>query len=223
MIIFKHVKTFKRLDSAMQNENDRPVRCVGLTGGTGSGKTVVAGEWKRLGMTVIDADAAAKEIADTDLRVRRSIIKSFDGVFDENGRLNRRLLGKIVFSDPAKLDELNRIIHPSLIRYIRREVKRLSRDHPVCVDMALLFELGLESLFDVVVVVTAPLERRIKWLRTSRGWERKEILGRMNSQLTERERLQRADIIINNNGTLGELRARAREVFNNINNKKQIT
>ncbi len=215
MIIFKEVIISER-HLFMQKENDKPLRRIGLTGGTGSGKTVVAREWERLGMIVI-ADAAAKEIVNTDSRVCRSIRKSFgDSIFSENGTLNRRLLGKMVFSDPAKLKKLNRIIHPYLVKHIRREVKRHAECHRVCVDMAILFELGLESLFDVIVVVTAPLDKRIKWLKSSRGWDRKEIRDRMNNQLSEKYLLQGADIVINNDGSIRKLRTRAHEVFKNL-------
>jgi dephospho-CoA kinase len=196
------------------------MRVVGITGGVGSGKTEVAREFEKLGAFIIDADEIARELVDENQSIRKALRKRFgSGVFDDKGRLKRRELGRIVFSDTEKLQQLNGIIRLPLISEIKRHILRLQKKDPnavVVVDMAIIFEAQIESLFDTIIVVTAPEEKRIQWLSDERGWSPEEISARMQAQMDVRIKEDRADFIIENAGTVKELRQKAKDIYTRI-------
>ena len=198
--------------------SSRPV--IGVTGGVGSGKTVFARELERLGAKVLDADRIARRLADEDLLVREGLRKAFGaGVFDPLGNLKRSELAELVFSNPAKLRVLDGIIWPALIDDIETAIRkqRESGDPaPLVVDMAVLYEADCEKLFDAVVAVEAPLEKRVQWLSVSRGWDENKIRRRMSSQMDIREKSQKADWTVQNDGTLQDLALKAHSVYREI-------
>lgn len=196
------------------------MRVVGITGGVGSGKTEVAGEFENLGASVIDADEIARELVDKNQSIRKALNKRFGpDVFDTQGRLKRRELGRIVFSDTEKLQQLNGIIRLPLISEIKRRILRFQKKDPdviVAVDMAIIFEAEIESLFDTIIVVTAPEEKRIQWLSDERGWSPEEISARIQAQMDVRTKAERADFIIENTGNVKELHRKARDIYTRI-------
>ena len=134
---------------------------IGITGGTGSGKTTLLKELEKLGALVLDCDAIYHELLRTDTALLRAIETRFPGTV-ENGQLQRKKLGNIVFSDKNALDDLNRITHAA----IYKEVLQLLEAKPAlaAIDAIGLFESGLDKLCDVTVAVTAPAEVRIRRL-----------------------------------------------------------
>ena len=191
---------------------------VGVTGGVGSGKSLFSSTLGRLGAYVIDADDIGRRIADENEDVRKAIRDAFgEDVFDSEGKLKRRELGRIVFGDSAKLQILNRIIWPVLIEEVKARIAAVKSDKEedacIVVDMAVLFEAGLESLFDMVVAIVSPLEKRIRWLAESRGWSRQETLDRVQSQMDLKEKIKKADVVIENDGNPYDLMGEAEAFF----------
>ncbi len=190
---------------------------LGLTGGTGSGKSVLAGILKSCGAVVLDADAAGKQVVDECPDIQERIIALFGkSALDQNGVLDRKALGRQIFSRPESVQKMNRLVHPAMIRMLQKNISEYKKNPTgslLVLDMALLFELGMENLCDYVVMVKAPRESRIRWLQKSRGWSRKETLGRMRNQSSDREKEKRADLVVKNTGSLEELKLRSNEIY----------
>ena len=161
-------------------------RKIGVTGGTGTGKSVFSREFGRMGACVIDADAVARELTDRDEGVRRKLMRAFgQEMFGAGGRLKRAALADRVFTDKKELAKLNRIMWPPLKKAIRsRMAACLAKDpdRTVVVDAAILFDAGMASWFDLVFVIEAPLSSRISRLVQSRGWTGKQARERISSQ-----------------------------------------
>ena len=191
---------------------------VGITGGVGSGKTAFARFLRDLGAHVIEADEIARKLVDEKEELKNSLRTTFGSdVFDKRGRLRRRLLGRMAFSNSEKLDLLNRIFWPPLVSAIEariEEMQKVDNKALIVVDAAILFEAGMEALFDIIVVVHAPFAKRLKWLSTCRDWSREEVLRRVKSQMDEKESMRRADIVIENAGSLDTLRRKAVSFIN---------
>ena len=191
---------------------------IGVTGGVGSGKTTFVQTFERLGATIINADMLAKELTDKNDKIRTALKNKFGpGIFNRKGVLQRRKLGRLAFSNTRSLKLLNNIIGPALIKEIKNKISTFRKNEKtatVIVDIAILFEAGIESQFDKIIVITAPVQNRIKWLRKERNWHEEEILERMRSQMGIEEMRRRADIVVDNSGTIQELRQCAREIYN---------
>ncbi len=181
---------------------------VGLTGGIATGKSTVAGMFKRCGATVIDADALAREVVEPGKPAWREIVKTFGkDVINPDRTLNRQTLGVMVFGHPAKLRRLERIIHPRVAREQIRLTKQAARNDPKAVviyDVPLLFEAGIDTRVDTTIVVTADRETQIARLKKRNGLSRAEALRRIKSQMPLTEKRRRADYTVD--GTLPLLR-----------------
>ena len=181
---------------------------VGLTGGIATGKSTVAGMFKRCGATVIDADALAREVVEPGKPAWREIVKTFGkDVINPDRTLNRQALGVMVFGHPAKLRRLERIIHPRVAREQIRLTKQAARNDPktvVIYDVPLLFEAGIDTRVDTTIVVTADRATQIARLKKRNGLSRAEALRRIKSQMPLTEKRRRADYWLN--GTLPLLR-----------------
>ena len=197
--------------------NNVPV--VGITGGIGSGKSVVAGVFKRMGAFVIDADVIGKEILESDEGIIRKVIQTFGKeIVQEDGSIDRKKLGNIVFSDQVKLRNLNKIIQPVLVQSVKDEISdslRLRMHDIVAVDAAIIFEARVESFFDCIIAVTARVEDRMKWLR-KRGLTDRETQTRIASQMKQEEKASRSDYVIENISDITALESRAEELYNTI-------
>jgi dephospho-CoA kinase len=190
---------------------------IGVTGGIGSGKTVFVRAMGPLGAKVINADDLARRLVNSNSRIRKALKMAFgDGVFDAEGHLKRSELANQVFSDSSKLKMLNAIVWPPLIKAVQAEIRRYrnsDKEHPIVVDMAVLYEAGCEYLFDAVIAVEALPEKRIQWLSKSRGWDETEIRQRMAAQMDVREKSERADWVVENDGDLQSLSRKAQEML----------
>lgn len=180
---------------------------VGLVGQVCAGKSGVAAAFQRLGAQIYNADATVHEIYKRQ-DVKDEVRALFgDGVFDAEGNVDCKLLGKIVFSDKAKLKELtSKIIYPRTSRVIDQALKEF-RESPAQVfllDAPTLFEAGREGLCDNIVYVSAPRERRDEWAK-KRGWDAGEIDRREAKLTCDDDKRKRADALIENSGTLGDL------------------
>ena len=184
----------------------------GVTGGIGAGKTTVCRLLRESGVPILEADPLAKELTNRLPEIRQALTAEFGAdVYAENGELNKERLSEIVFSDPEKRRRVNQIIHPHVLQAIRHEAERLQREEGhelVGVEAALIYESGMEQMLDAVVVVTAPLDKRIAWLQQRNQLTRAEVEKRMQAQMPVAEKIKRADYVLENDGSLDQLRAR---------------
>lgn len=193
---------------------------IGLTGTIASGKSSVAAVLAEKGALVIDADKIAREVTRVGAGVYHAIVKEFgDQILNDDGTINRQELGKIVFSDPEKLEILNCLTHGPIIAKIKNRLRKLESTHPsdavVVIDAPLLMETRLTSLVDLVVVVTTD-EKRQKERLVSKGLSLEEATSRIGAQMAPEERLVFADLVIENTGTPEELRTKVQEIWNII-------
>ncbi|MBW6459659.1 MAG: dephospho-CoA kinase [Bacteroidales bacterium] len=173
---------------------------VGLTGNIGSGKTLVANIFQKLGIPVFNADIEARQLYETK-EVQLLIRETFgDHLFNQQGGLLRQKLAEIVFNDTDKLQELNGIIHP-LVRNKYQEWNASYENQPYTIyEAAILFEGGFNKTMDKVICVTAPEELRIKRVMARDKVKASEVRRRMINQWPEKEKVRLADFVILNDG-----------------------
>jgi dephospho-CoA kinase len=190
---------------------------IGLTGGVGCGVTEVAKRLHSKGVRVISGDQIGYQALKTP-QVKNLLIQQFGPeILDEGGEVDRDRLGNIVFSDPEALRDLNRIIHPTLLDMLQREVAAVEAESGTAVvDAALIFEWGLQGFFHKIIVVDAPLELRIQRTMQRSGLSREHVIQRIRSQRPLEQKMEAADIVIVNDGTLENLHHRVDEVWEEI-------
>lgn len=175
---------------------------IGLTGNIASGKSSVGKLLKENGLPVIEADRIGWEILE-----RKEIIQEILDVFGnilKDGKVDRKKLGNIVFSNKRKLKIFNAIVHPPLLQKLKREIDKRS-GKVIVVNAALIFEWEIEHWFDKIILVTAEKKKRIDRLLKN-NLTRKEAIQRINSQMDEKEKIKKSDFIIENNGTKTQLK-----------------
>lgn len=194
-------------------------RCliIGVTGSFGTGKSTVAGFFKKQGARVFDADKIAHEA----LFVRcEKIVKIFGkGVLKKDGEINRKKLGEIVFKNKALLRKLNSIVHPYVIKRIKEEIKKIRRSKKqtvVVLDVPLLIEAGLQGLVDKLIVVKAGLGQQIERCRKDYNLSGNEILERINAQMPIREKIRFADFVIDNSKSRERTRGEVKKIWERI-------
>ena len=180
---------------------------VGLTGGIGSGKSTVASMLEARGAVVFDADEFARRAIDPGTPGHSLVVEAFGpDLLDEDGAVNREALAATVFRDPEARRRLERIVHPEVARLFGASLEPYrDTDRVVVYSVPLLVEAGLRSAFDVVVVVTASEEGRVARLAVDRGMSEESARARIRAQVSDEERLEAADHVLKNDGTLGEL------------------
>lgn len=174
-------------------------KIIGLTGGIGSGKTSLVRYFESLGIPVFIADDEAKKLMQSDIILNKIKLQFGEAIF-ENGQLNRQQLADIVFSDPEKLNQLNRIIHPEVKNQFRNWLSQYQSYPFVIYEAAILFESGSYKLCDLIITITAPLEDRINRVIKRDHVNRDQVLQRINSQWTDEQRLIMSDFVIVNSG-----------------------
>jgi dephospho-CoA kinase len=190
---------------------------VGLTGGIGAGKSEVSRLLVECGAVLIDADRIAREVVAPGTPGLAAVVEAFGAdVLAPDGSLNRPKLGSIVFADPEKLALLNSIVHP-LVGARSRELENAAAPDAVVVhDVPLLAENGLAPLYDVVVVVDAARATQLDRLVRLRGMTEEDARARMSAQATREQRLEIADIVIDNDVPLEQLEQRVRDVWGEL-------
>ncbi|MBB6121367.1 dephospho-CoA kinase [Nocardiopsis algeriensis] len=192
---------------------------VGLTGGIGSGKSAVSAELASYGAVVIDADALAREVVEPGTPGLAAVVAEFgEGVLAPDGGLDRPRLGEIVFADEEKLARLNAVVHPLVGERSAELMARARADgaRVVVYDVPLLVENGLQSLYDVVVVVDAPDEARVERVSRGRGMDPEQVRARIRAQAGREERLAAADLVVDNSGTPEQLRERVARLWEEL-------
>ncbi len=193
---------------------------IGITGGIACGKTEVAKVFQKKGAIVLSGDQIGKEVVENNRGVLKELEKAFGRrILKKDGSLDRRKLGEIAFAAGEATDKLNQIVHPHLLRELRRRIKSM-RGRPktgvVVIDAALIVEWGLEEELDRLVFVESRREDKVRRLAKEKGYTRKEAGGRIRSQLPEIDKKKKADFVIRNDKGLKELREKANRVWKKI-------
>jgi len=181
---------------------------VGLTGGIATGKTTVAGILKELGAAIINADEIAREVVQPGSPVLEEVVRAFGpGYLDREGSLDRRKLGQRVFGDPEALEKLNSIVHPYLRMEICRRIEQIGGEsplQPIVLEAAVLFEMGADSLVDLVLVTHCSREVQLARLLEGGRMTQAEAEQRINSQMAGEEFVRRADALVDTGGSPAE-------------------
>ncbi|MGO1184190.1 MAG: dephospho-CoA kinase [Micrococcaceae bacterium] len=187
---------------------------IGLTGGIASGKSTVAAVLAELGAIVIDADALAHQAVAPGTEGLAEIEARFGAeVINADGGLDRAALGVIVFADETEREALNAIIHPRVREAARAVRERADADDVVVEDIPLLVETGQADRFELVVVVQAEESARIQRMVDHRGMTDDDARSRLRAQASDAERAAVADVVLRNEGTVEELRARTEQLW----------
>ena len=175
---------------------------IGLTGGIASGKSHISGVLAQAGVPVVDADRISRALTAPGGAGLPAVRAAFGDAFFQGGELDRRALGRLVFSDGEALARLNAALHPLILAQIREELSALRAENvPVCVlDAPLLFEAGLDALCDETWCVWIPQKTQLKRLRERDGLSYREAYARIRSQMPAAEKKRRAGFVIDNRG-----------------------
>jgi dephospho-CoA kinase len=186
---------------------------IGLTGGIGSGKSAVAEVWRERGALIIDSDHLAREVVAPGTRALAEIALRWPSVIAADGTLDRAALGRIVFGNDDERATLNGIVHPRVRALARARTAEAPPGSVIVHVIPLLFENEYWRTVDATVAVIAPDEARIARVLLRDGLDRASILERMRAQIDPAEARRRADYVIDNDGDLVTLRARANAVY----------
>ena len=173
---------------------------LGVTGGIGSGKSVVCEVLRLHDIPVYDADLEAKNLNDTSPVIREKLIEAFGAELYKNDKLDRKKLAQLIFNDEKNLHRVNSIIHPELAKHFEKWTDERI-EHPIAaIDAAVLFEAGFQQFVDKTITVFSPIETRIERVVKRDNLTREHILSRINSQMSDEEKIKLSDfVIINDN------------------------
>lgn len=173
---------------------------VGITGGIGSGKSLIARMFEVLGVPVLHADEVAKYLMQHDADLMASIRLLFGNEVYQNGRLNRPFLASVVFADKAKLEQLNGLVHPAVLRYGKEWAGQQNAPY-ILKEAAIFFESGSYKEMDKMIGVYAPFELRLQRAMQRDNTTAETVKQRMAQQMDEEEKMKRCDYIIRNDGS----------------------
>ncbi|HHV85859.1 MAG TPA: dephospho-CoA kinase [Petrimonas sp.] len=173
---------------------------LGVTGGIGSGKSVVCDVLRLHDIPVYDADLEAKNLNDTSSVIRKKLTESFGQDLYRNNRLDREKLAHLIFNNEENLRTANSIIHPELAKHFMEWAEQRKHHPVIALDAAVLFEAGFQSVLDKTIIVLAPLEVRIERAVKRGNLTKEQITARANSQMSDKEKAELADFIIQNDG-----------------------
>ncbi len=183
---------------------------IGLTGGIAAGKSLVSDTLASLGAWILDADAISREVVEPGTAGLKAVVREFgEAILHPDGSLNRAKLGAKVFADAQKRERLNAILHPIIKAEMLRRGEAIEREHPedmVVFDVPLLIESGWQDVADEVWLVTAPLQQRIQRIAIRDGLDEERARQRIFSQMPDEDKAKYAQVIINNGGSIQELR-----------------
>jgi dephospho-CoA kinase len=194
---------------------------VAVTGGAGSGKTSVCNRLKALGVKVISADEMAREAVAPGSTAFKKIVQYFGKtVLLSDGTLNRKILRRMITDDDDARLAMERFIHHEIANLILKNVVCAEKEgcRIVVIEVPLLFELDMKEKFDWVVVVSADKELRVKRLMERDQTSRDEAMDLINVQMTDKEKIDRADYVVRNEGSMEKLLESVDILFNNFNN-----
>jgi len=192
---------------------------IGLTGGISSGKSTVSSFLAKLGAAVLNADEIGHEALKPDTETWQAVVGAFgEEILQAGNEVDRRKLGEIVFGDASALARLNKIMHPRMYRIAEQRIEELVKqgNEVIVLEAPLLVEAGWLSLVDQVWVTIAEEETVVKRLRQRNGLSEDQALARIRSQLPAEEKVKYADVVIRTNGTIGEVEAKVKELWDTL-------
>jgi dephospho-CoA kinase len=191
---------------------------VGLTGGIGSGKSTVARLLERRGAVVFDADALAREAVEPGTPGHDAVVERFGAnVLAPGGELDREALASIVFADPAARRDLEAIVHPEVRRLFAEGCEAYrDTDRVVVFSAPLLVETGMHTAFEVLVLVSTPVEAQIERLLRERAMSEEQVRARIAAQAPLEEKAAVADVIVDNEGNLEDLEAQVDSLWDEL-------
>ena len=188
---------------------------IGLTGGIGSGKTVVSDAFKDLNVPIVDTDVIAREVIIKDESLLLKLVDTFGSeILDKNNTLDRSKLRDIAFINKENKKNLDNIMHPAIRQSTLEEIQNYEDlKYPYCIIVVpLLIETGFIKLVDRVLVVTAPLERKLHWLEKRSQLSPTKANVIMNKQSSDKEKLAQADDVINNDSDIENIHIKVSEL-----------
>jgi dephospho-CoA kinase len=195
------------------------MRVIGLTGGIGCGKSLVAQYFAELGALVIDADQLARAAIERGSAGFDEVVALFGDSILKDGNIDRRVLGELIFKDPTAKVQLENIIHPFVRREFEEAVASLKGDQVLVYEIPLLVETKAHERFDVVITVESEIENRISRLQ-ARGLHLSEIEGRIAAQATREQRIEVADFLIENDGNEDDLLRQVENIWDSLHDNK---
>ena len=192
---------------------------IGLTGGIASGKSTVSSLLKELGACIIDVDEVGRGVVEKGEKAYNEIVDYFGNeILLPDGGINRKALGHIVFSDSNKLKKLNSITHPHIIDRVKEIIRKCKAEgiEIIVVDAAILIEMGLHTVCDTIWLVSVNRETQLKRLMERDKYPYEEANNRIKAQLSDEKKSRYADVIIDNNGSLDELKEEVKKQWNKI-------
>lgn len=200
---------------------------VGLTGGIASGKSTVSNYLRQLGAVIIDADQLARKVVEPGKNAWLRIKEHFGlEVINEDGSLDRKKIGEIVFANPLEREILNKIIHPEVIKETKRLIDHYKEQADIkliVVDAPLLLETGMDKLVDEVWVINIEPELQIRRVIKRDNLTREGAINRLKSQMPTQEKLKFAHRVIDNNNSLAQTFDQLEKAFNEVTNGKNFT
>ncbi|MFQ5835551.1 MAG: RdgB/HAM1 family non-canonical purine NTP pyrophosphatase [bacterium] len=191
-------------------------KVIGLTGNIGCGKTTVSHMFEDLGAEVIEADGIGHRLLEKE-KIKKRVVSIFtERILNGKGNISRKKLRNLVFKDKKKLELLDSILHPLMVKEIKKKIKA-SRSNLIVIDAAVLLEAGWDSLVDKILVVTTPYHTQLKRIRDQGDFSPMEIKGIMEAQFPQSEKIKRADFVIENEGSVDKTREQVRKIWKKLN------
>ncbi len=193
-------------------------KTIGITGGIATGKSTISKMVAELGFTVIDADVVAREVVEPGMNAYRSIVEHFGkDILLENGAIDRKKLGEIVFHNEDKRKLLNSIVHPEVRKVMleKRDQAFQRGEKAVFLDIPLLYESGLTWMVDVVLVVYTDEKTQLQRLMKRNHFSKDEALARIRSQMPIEDKRKRADAVIDNRGPVEQSKQQLHTILKN--------
>lgn len=188
------------------------VKKIAITGTIASGKSTFCNIIRQMGYPVFDSDNYAKLVYHKNNPIYNEIVKLFkEEILDENREINLKIVAKIIFENEYKRKELEKLIHPFVLNGINNMIEK-SNDF-FFAEVPLLFESGFDKYFDEIILVTCDKEIALERCIKDRGYTKEEALSRLNSQIDAKYKIERADYVVYNNGTISDLKKSARELI----------
>ena len=205
----------------MKSKLEKKILVLGITGSFGAGKTTVALMFKRLGVSVIDADRIYHQLIKPGTLVYKGIVSAFGReILEKNKQIDRSKLAKLVFSKKEALKRLSQITHPAIIKRMSFKLSKLKRSQRrkiIVIDAPLLIEAGKISMVDKLIVVKTSKKNQIARCRRRFGISRDGVIKRIRTQAPLTEKIRLADYVIDNNGMLQQTREQVKNIWEKLN------
>lgn len=199
------------------------MKVIGLTGGIGSGKSTVSQFLAELGTVIIDADKIGHEVLNPGTEAWQEVVAAFGRqILTQGGEIDRANLGELVFANPESRLRLNQIMHPRIYAILKSQIEHYRQQGAdvVVLEIALLLEVDWTQLADEVWITVASEDTVLRRLADRSALSKEQALARIRSQISNEERMKQADVVINSDGDLSELKAKVRKLWQRLHSKE---